>query len=49
VVAEAADGAAAITAVRAHRVDVTLMDVRMPGVDGITATRQITALPDRPK
>ena len=49
VVAEAADGAAAITAVRAHRVDVALMDVRMPGVDGITATRQITALPDPPK
>ncbi|HXZ76324.1 MAG TPA: response regulator transcription factor [Streptosporangiaceae bacterium] len=49
VVAEAADGAAAITAVRAHRVDVALMDVRMPGVDGITATKQITALPDPPK
>jgi DNA-binding NarL/FixJ family response regulator len=49
VVAEAADGAEAITAVRAHRVDVTLMDVRMPGVDGITATKQITALPDPPK
>lgn len=49
VVAEAADGAEAITAVRAHRVDVALMDVRMPGVDGITATKQITALPDPPK
>ncbi len=49
VVAEAADGAAAITAVRAHRVEVALMDVRMPGVDGITATKQITALPDPPK
>jgi len=49
VVAEAADGAAAITTVRTHRVDVALMDVRMPGVDGITATRQITALPDPPK
>ncbi len=49
VVAEAADGAAAITAVRAHRVDVALMDVRMPGVDGITATKHITALPDPPK
>jgi DNA-binding NarL/FixJ family response regulator len=49
VVAEAADGAAAITAVRAHRVDVALMDVRMPGVDGITATKDITALPDPPK
>ena len=49
VVAEAADGAAAITAVRAHRVDVALMDLRMPGVDGITATKHITALPDPPK
>ena len=49
VVAEAADGAAAITTVRTHRVDVALMDVRMPGVDGITATRQIAALPDPPK
>jgi len=49
VVAEAADGAAAITALSAHRVDVALMDVRMPGVDGITATKQITALPDPPK
>ena len=49
VVAEAADGADAITAVRAHRVDVALMDVRMPGVDGITATKHITALPDPPK
>ena len=49
VVSEAADGSAAITAVRAHCVDVALMDVRMPGMDGITATKQITALPDPPK
>jgi DNA-binding NarL/FixJ family response regulator len=49
VIGEAADGAAAITAVRAHRVDVVLMDVRMPGVDGITATERIAALPDPPK
>jgi DNA-binding NarL/FixJ family response regulator len=49
VVAEAADGAAAITAVRTRHVDVALMDVRMPGVDGITATKQITVLPDPPK
>ena len=48
-VGEAADGSAAITAVRAHCVDVALMDVRMPGMDGITATKQITALPDPPK
>ena len=49
VVAEAADGAAAITAFSSHRVDVALMDVRMPGMDGITATKKITALPDPPK
>ena len=49
VVAEAADGDAAITAVSAHRVDVALMDVRMPGMDGITATKQITTMPDPPK
>ena len=49
VIGEAADGAAAITAVRTHRVDVVLMDVRMPGVDGITATQRIAALPDPPR
>lgn len=49
VVAEAADGDAAITAVSAHRVDVALMDVRMPGMDGITATKHITTMPDPPK
>jgi DNA-binding NarL/FixJ family response regulator len=41
VVAEASDGAAAVTAARRHRPDLVLMDVRMPGTDGIAATRQL--------
>ncbi|BCJ37553.1 DNA-binding response regulator [Actinocatenispora thailandica] len=48
VVAEAADGAAAVAAVRRHRPDVVLMDVRMPGTDGLTAAEQLRALPARP-
>ncbi|MCW3820447.1 response regulator transcription factor [Micromonospora sp. DR5-3] len=41
VVAEAADGDEAIALTRAHRPDVALMDIRMPGTDGLTAARRI--------
>jgi DNA-binding NarL/FixJ family response regulator len=44
VVGEAADGRAAVTEARLHRPDVVLMDVRMPDLDGIAATREVVAL-----
>ena len=41
IVTEVADGAQAIAAVRAYRPDLVLMDVRMPGMDGLSATRAL--------
>ncbi|MDM7854055.1 response regulator [Cellulomonas alba] len=52
VVLEAGDGAQAVRALdpgAGHRVDVVLMDVRMPAMDGLEATALVTARPDAPR
>ena len=49
VVGEAADGADAVAAVREHRPDVVLMDIRMPQMDGITATAALRRLDAPPQ
>ena len=49
VVGETDDGAGAVAAVRRHRPDVVLMDIRMPQVDGITATAALRQLDPAPQ
>jgi DNA-binding NarL/FixJ family response regulator len=49
VVAEASDGAEAIELASRHAPDVVLMDIRMPGTDGITATETLLARNDAPQ
>ena len=49
VVAEAADGVEAIDLAQRHRPDVVLMDIRMPKLDGLAATRRLTAAADGPR
>jgi DNA-binding NarL/FixJ family response regulator len=49
VVGEAGDGAAAVRAAHELRPDVVLIDIRMPVMDGLAATREILALPQPPQ
>jgi DNA-binding NarL/FixJ family response regulator len=49
VIGEAGDGQAALDAARSSTPDVVLMDIRMPGLDGISATEKVTALDPPPR
>jgi DNA-binding NarL/FixJ family response regulator len=49
VVAEASDGAEAVELARRHHPDVVLMDIRMPGTDGLTATETLRSRPPAPQ
>ncbi|MFF8399987.1 response regulator [Streptomyces sp. NPDC016172] len=49
VVGEASDGSEAVTAVARHRPDVVLMDVRMPGMDGLTALKELRRATNPPR